>query len=80
MLILPIAAYFLSNGIKRDLPELHPEDYVWLMFAGEFLMLWAAFLEWNQQRELALKLLRVEWARSEEVGEPELELSSFPLL
>ena len=81
LLIFPIAAYFPSRGIKRDLPGLwRTEDYIWLMFAGALLLLWAAFLEWNQQRELSLKLLRAEWARSERVGEPELELPSFPLL
>ena len=81
LLIVPIAAYFPSRGIKRDLPGLwRTEDYIWPMFAGALLLLWAAFLEWNQQRALSLKLLRAEWARSERVGEPELELPSFPLL
>ncbi len=62
LLVLPIAAHFASNGMKRELAKLwRPEDHVWLMFAGALLLLWAAFRVWDEQRELTVELLRV-WA------------------
>ena len=71
LLVLPIAAHFASNGMKRELAKLwRPEDHVWLMFAGALLLLWAAFRVWDEQRELTVELLRV-WASPGGEGQPE---------
>jgi hypothetical protein len=38
------------------------ENDIWLTFVGALLLLWAAFREWDELRELAVKLLREAWA------------------
>jgi hypothetical protein len=53
MFVLPVAASFVSKA-KQGMAELwRLEDNICSVFAGAFLLLWAAFRAWNEQQQLA---------------------------
>ena len=72
LFIFPTVAQFVPRTIMSDTVKVGSlENDIWLSFAGAFLLLWAAFREWDELRELAVKLLREAWASPGGDGQPE---------
>src|SRR6266436_5948611 len=72
LFVFPIVEYFVPHRIMSEMAKVWLlENDIWLTFVGALLLLWAAFREWDELRELAVKLLREAWASPGGDGQPE---------